>query len=497
MFPDYQLTRHSEKLAEVLEGVTFGRIKRLIISMPPRHGKSLHSSVYFPAWHLGMFPNDRIIACSYSSELSHAFSRQARNLVMSPEYAEVFGNPNVYDQVVEMSSDSRSQATWDLASPFKGGYVSAGVGGSITGKGANVLIIDDYVKDWVEASSPTTLESVWNWYTSTAYSRLEGESAAVIIIATRWSEDDLIGRVMRQAEEKGRLDEWTVLRLPGLAEEDDPLGRAEGEALWPEKFSRDFVLDQQFTMPPQQFAALIQQRPAPLEGLYIKKAWLKYYDPRVMPTFRRVIQCWDTAFKEKQENDYSVCTTWGMAQRVISAEEKAMLGIKKTRAHDLYLLDCYRKKLQFPDLTREMIAQYHKWSSVPGCRPTEILVEDKATGTPAYQSLRHATDLPLRAFQTQRDKVLRMNAITPWYEQGRIYHPSNAAWLDEYEHELMTFPGTKHDDQVDSTTMAIERLLGPAGATAFLNYMRDQSRQKEQEKTEIALPAGIQVAEAV
>lgn len=455
--------------------------------MPPRHGKSTHVSVYFPAWHLGLYPDQRIIACSYSADLSHTFSRQARNIIRSPEYAEIFGNTGVYEEVVELAPDSRSVAKWDLAAPHRGGYVSAGVGGSITGQGADILIIDDPLKDAEEAGSSTILQNVWEWFTTTAYTRLQGHDA-LILMMTRWSEDDLIGRVLAQAETNGSTDEWTILNLPALAEEDDPLGRREGEALWPERFPAERILRAQSVLSPREFSALYQQRPAPAEGNIFKSAWWRDYDPALgYPRFRRVIQCWDTAFKDKQENDYSACVTFGMAERERDSDSDV-----KERIFDLYLIDVYKEKLNFPQLLEQMRVQYDRWASRFSI--SEVVVEDKASGTSAYQSLRHNSNLPVVSVVPEHDKVARANAITAWYRLGRVFHPIGASWRASYQHELEVFPGGKNDDLVDATTMAVLRLMGPAGATAFLQHMRNSaSNPREKKKNNWELPEGAQI----
>lgn len=487
-------------IAETLEKVTSGEIKRLIISMPPRHGKSLAASVYFPAWHLGQRPDDRIIACSYSAELSNSFSRQARNLVRSPEYADVFGSGLYAADPVGLADDSRSVGMWDLSAPHRGGYVSAGVGGSITGKGAHVLVIDDPVKDAEEAKSETVLQNIWEWYSQTAYSRLEGDGA-VVLIMTRWSEDDLVGRVLAQADEHKddpRYKQWHELVLPALAEENDPLGRAEGEALWPSKYDEDWHYNTRLVLGEQAYSALYQQRPAPAEGNMWKRAWWQYYDRNgALPKFRRVIQCWDTAYKEGQENDYSACITMGMAERSFSAEREGnVVSLRRQRVFDLYLLDVFKKKVIFTDMIEEMQRQYDKWAEVPGCRPMEILIEDKASGTSAFQMLRHASNLPVISVKPEGDKIARANGVTAWYRLGRVLHPRGAAWLDEYQHELEVFPAGKHDDTVDATTMAVLRLLGPASASAFLSHLRGQvTGRAAHERNEIALPEGIRLVQ--
>jgi predicted phage terminase large subunit-like protein len=377
-------------------------------------------------------------------DLSFDLSRRARSIIQSPEYADIFPS-------VGLAYDARAVGQWELvdpqaqdakgqALPHKGGYVSAGVGGGITGKGADLLIIDDPVKNAEEAASKTILDAHWEWYTSTAYTRLEGRGA-VIVIMTRWASDDLAGRLL-QASDNRTGDQWHRLRLPALAEDDDELGREPGEALWETKYDADALKDIQRAIGSRNFAALYQQRPAPLGGATFKREWFTHtYNAFARNAAVQVVQVWDTAFKTKQQNDYSVCATW------------ALVG------NNAYIVDVFRDRVEFPVLKRKAQELYAKWT------PNIVLIEDRASGQSLVQELKHETRIPVVAADIDADKVVRASAVTPYFEAGRVLVPVSAPWLDEWVEEHAAFPNGAHDDQVDTTSMALRRIFPAGGQT--------------------------------
>nr|MDP9473012.1 terminase family protein [Chloroflexota bacterium] len=303
MFPAYQPARHHALIAAQLEAIERGELDRLIVTMPPRHGKSTLASEHFPAWYLGRNPDKRIIACSHTAQLAYTFSRRARNIVTAP----------AYPFTVRLASDLSAVQSWDIAGT-RGGYVAAGVGGPITGMGANVLLIDDPVKSAEEADSPTYREAAWEWWTGTARTRLE-PGGAVVVIGTRWHEDDLIGRLLQSGH-------WDVLHLPALSEDD--------AALWPERFDLAALERIRTEIGSRNWEAQYQGRPSSAEGAILKREWWGWYRAGETPTFSRIVQAWDTAYKAGRSNDWSVCTTWGEA------------------VNGYYLLDRYRARVEFP-----------------------------------------------------------------------------------------------------------------------------------------------------
>ena len=412
---DYAPAPHHYLIASYLEQVERGEIDRLMIYSPPRHGKSEIVSRRFPAWYLGRNPKKQIIAASYNSDLAADFGRDVRNLVADRVYQDIFS--------VSLRQDSKAADRWNTDNG--GAYVAAGVGSGITGRGAHLGIIDDPFKDRKEAESETVRDNVWNWYVSTFYTRLM-PGAAVVLMCTRWHEDDLVGRLLKAMKEGG--DQWTVVNLPALAEEGDMMGRGIGTPLWPAWYSAEGLERIKQAIGSYEWQALYQQRPSSPTGNIFKRAWWRFYkDP---PKMDFIIQSWDTAFKDKQDNDYSVCTTWGFADS------------------KMFLLDMFRDRLEFPDLKRQvqMLAARH--------HPRSLIVEDKASGQSLIQEIQRAK-LPVIPIKTDRDKVARAHAVTPLIEGGAVYLPEWASWVEDYQTELADFPKGKHDDMVDSTTQAL------------------------------------------
>ena len=416
---DYKVAPHHKLIASYLEAVERGEIDRLMIFTPPRHGKSEIVSRRFPAWYLGRNPNKQIIAASYNSDLAGDFGRDVRNLVADEIYHNIFG--------VSLRQDSKAADRWNTQNG--GAYIAAGVGSGITGRGAHVGVIDDPIKDRKEAESLTVRNNIWHWYTSTFYTRLM-PGAAVILMMTRWHEDDLAGRLIKAMSTGG--DQWVILSLPAIAEIGDPLERSEGAALWPEWYSVEGLKRIKEAIGSSEWAALYQQRPSIEGGNLFKREWWQYY--RNPSSYEFIVQSWDTAFKTGEENDYSVCTTWGIAGNMID------------------LIDRFQARLEMPELKRAAatLALRH--------RPHAILIEDKASGQSLIQELRKDTELSIVPVKTDRDKVSRAHAVTPMIEGGRVRLPEWASWVDDYLAEMSAFPKGNYDDSVDSTTQALNYL---------------------------------------
>jgi len=435
--------RHLDVLDKALQDVSEGRIKRLIVAMPPRHGKSERVSKKFPAWHVGRNPGDEIILASYSIDLSRGFSRIARDTLMS--HYSVFG--------VRVDPQNQSAESWGIEG-YRGGVTAAGVGGPITGRGAKIAIVDDPVKNSEEANSEVMRDKIWEWYQSTLYTRLTPDGR-IIIVMTRWHEDDLVGRLLKKEREEIEEgthtgDRWTVINFPAIAEEGDYLGRQPGEPLWPE-----FGFDLQRLSQIRQdvgsyvFNALYQQRPSAAEGTIFKREYFRYFSEQTIGNQQYFVlrgdverryrkeslwcfQTVDTANSTKTINDYFVVSTWYV-----------------TPEHDLLLYDVYRTHIEGPDqkpLMREMRGRY---------RPRFQAVENKTFGTNLIQEMRRE-GMTVRAVNVDTDKVTRSLVIAARYEVGMVYHREGAPWLTDYEDELLSFPRGKNDDQVDTASMAGE-----------------------------------------
>jgi len=418
-WPGFELAAHHRIILDKLEAVERGQIQRLMIFMPPRHGKSLLSTRFFPAWYLGRHPERFIITVSYGQELADDFGRGVRNLVSDPLHRAIFPG-------FRLADDSTSMRCFNTTSG--GSYYAVGRGGPITGRGAHLLIIDDPLKDREEAQSETIRRTLHEWYASVAYTRLQ-PGAAIVLLQTRWHEDDLAGRLLREHSAG-----WEVVSLPAVAETDESFRRT-GEALWPQKFPLDVLEQIRVAIGGAAWASLYQQRPAAAEGTIFKREWWRYF--REQPAFRRIVQSWDTAFKTGAENDYSVCTTWGVTDS------------------GYYLLWFWRGRVEFPELKKRISWLADQW------RPNQILVEDKASGQSLIQELRYQSALPIIPVKVDKDKLARAQAITPLIEAGKVFLPELAPWLNDYIDEMARFPTGTHDDAVDCTTQA-------------LNYVRHQ-----------------------
>ena len=418
-WPQFELAPHHELIISKLEAVERGEIKRLMIFMPPRHGKSLITSSIFPAWLLGRHPDYHVIFTSYGQELSDGFGRRVRNFIVAPVHQAIFPN-------CKLSEDSTAAHRFNTTAG--GAYFAVGRGGPITGRGANLLLIDDPIKDREEADSETIRKALHEWYASVAYTRLM-PGGAIIIIQTRWHEDDLAGWLLREHANEN----WDVLRLPAIAEQDERF-RKEGEPLWPEQFPLPELERKRAAIGGRAWASLYQQRPAAADGVIFKRDWWQFFSLRPTVTFDQIVQSWDTAFKKGTENDFSVCTTWGVA------------------ADGYYLLHVWRERVEFPELKRVLASLAEQW------KPNAILVEDKASGQSLIQELKLSTTLPLIPVKADSDKQTRAQAVTPLMEAGKVFLPQSAPWVSDFVEEITSFPNGAHDDVVDATTQALNYL---------------------------------------
>lgn len=427
----YQSADHLNILASKLEAVERGEIKRLIVIAPPRHGKSEKTSVRFPCWYMARHPTDYIVQSGYAESIALTHSRKARDVFVSPEMKRLF--PHILHRPETPGQDMivpARQSAHEWGTQQGGSYYAVGIGGGLTGRGFNLGLIDDPVKDEEEASSSTIREKVWNWYSTVFRTRAQPD-AAIVIIMTRWHEDDLVGRLLKQANEDPESDQWEVLWFKAIEQNEEGAELA----LWPARYPLDVLRKIRSTIGSRFFTSLYQGNPTVAEGQIIKREWWRYYRER--PAIVRTIQSWDTAFKDKEMNDFSVCGTWA-----------------ETRG-GYYLLDVWRGKVEFPELKRVAAGLYNR------DRPDVVLIEDKASGQSLIQEFQRNTNIPVIPVKVDKNKVARANASTPLIEAGKVYLPENAPWLIDYIDELSAFPNAAHDDQVDMTTQALEYLRGP------------------------------------
>lgn len=424
----YWLPWHILLLSEALVAVASGHIKRLLVMMPPRHGKSRLVSHTFPAWYLGTYPDLRIILASYEATFAASWGRKARDLF--EEWAPTIWNLKVNPKVTASSA-------WGVYRR-QGGMDTAGIGGAITGKGAHVLLIDDPVKNADDAQSQTMRDKTWDWYTSTAYTRLESDpEGAIIVVSTRWHEDDLAGRILQDMRDTG--ERWHVIRLPAVAEEDEVwphARRAEGEPLWEARFSLPRLAGIRRTLGEYWWSALYQQRPSNEEGAIVKRWWWRYYDA-IPYMVDEVVQSWDMTFgKEGPQNDYVVGQVWA---RVMA---------------DLYLLDQVRGRFDLPDTLTQIRRLSSTWPQA-----TLKLIEESANGPAVIQLLRGRVP-GLVPVPPRGTKEGRVHAVSPLIEAGNVFlpNPQRTTWVPPFVEEWAQFPFGTHDDQVDAGSQALARL---------------------------------------
>ena len=440
--PKYQFSWHHRYIIKRLEAFARGEIKRLMVLAPPRHGKSELASRTLPAWIFGQDPTQRIIACSYSADLASDMNADVQRIMTSPAYHDLFPHSSLNTKSnITSLQPKRNASRFDIVNNT-GYYISTGVGGPITGKGADKGIIDDPVKNKEEAFSPVFREKVWQWYTSTFYTRMEGEGS-ICLIMTPWHEDDLAGRLLKQMKDDPDADQWEVVRLPAIAtdpkEAYDP--RKIGDALWPEKYSiKD--LSRIRSIIQSHFQALYQLRPSAEEGNIIKKEWFGYYNPvEVKPT--TVNFYLDTAYTDNKQNDRTAILAWFVRDRHIY--------VRSSRA----------VWKNFPDLIK-FLKTYVVENGYTGS--SKIYIEPKASGLSVGQQLKSDTNLNIVFDKPPKDsKETRVRAKTSVLEAGRVLLPQDALWLPEFLAELASFPNAAHDDQVDALMGAISVSFGGNG----------------------------------
>lgn len=423
MWSAFILGDHHKRMADAFERVANGSLKRLIINMPPRHTKSEFASYLFPAWYLGKFPHKKIIQTAHTAELATNFGRKVRNLVATPDYQAIFST--------KLSSDSKAAGRWNTN---KGGdYFAIGVGGAVTGKGADVLIIDDpHSEQEAMQGNPAVFDRVYEWYSSGPRQRLQ-PGGSIIIVMTRWSKRDLTGQIVSNSV-KRETDEWETIEFPALL--------PSGKPLWSEFWSRKELEAIKNELPVSKWEAQYQQNPTSEEGAIIKREMWKIWDKEKPPLCEFIIQSWDTAFEKHNRADYSACTTWGVFYKIDQDGFEV--------AH-IILLDAFKDRMEFPDLKRKALELYKEWE------PDSLIIEKKAAGAPLIYEMRQM-GIPLQEYTPSKgsDKIARVNAISDLFASGFVWCPE-FRWAEEVMEECASFPNGDHDDLMDSTSQALLR----------------------------------------
>ena len=421
VWPEFIEGSHHRHIAKKFNDLANGKINRLIVNMPPRHTKSEFASFLLPAWMVGRNPKLKIIQATHTGELAIRFGRKAKTLIDSDDYRKIFDT--------RLREDSQAAGRWETAQG--GEYFAAGVGGAITGRGADLLIIDDPHSEQ-DALSATAMESAYDWYTSGPRQRLQ-PGGKIVCVMTRWSTKDLTGKLLAHQKET-KSDKWHVVEFPAILEDDDP-----PVPVWPEYWKLEELESVKATLPVGKWNAQWMQNPTSEEGAILKREWWRKYDREDIPALHHVIQSYDTAFLKKETADYSAITTWG----IFYPDEDS--------GANLILLDAIKGRYEFPELRRLALEQYKYWN------PETVIVEAKASGLPLTHELRQM-DIPVINFTPSKgnDKHVRVNTCAPLFESGMIWAPDEK-FAQEVIEECAAFPFGDHDDLVDSTTQAIMR----------------------------------------
>jgi predicted phage terminase large subunit-like protein len=426
MWPGFIHGRHHAVMANKFEEIAAGKLKRLIINMPPRHTKSEFASYLLPAWFLGKYPGKKIIQSSNTAELAVGFGRKVRNLVDSEVYAKVFPN-------VALRHDSKAAGRWSTNED--GEYFAIGVGGTVTGKGADLLIIDDPHSEQeaaLAANDPSIYDKVYEWFTSGPRQRLQ-PGGSIVVVMTRWGKRDLTGQVLKAAAQRDG-DDWEVVEFPAILPSDKPL--------WPEFWSYEELSALRNELPNSKWQAQYQQNPTSESAAIIKRDWWKIWEEEDPPHCSYTLMAWDTAFEKSSRADYSAMTLWGVF------EHPDDNGTYQT---NIILLNAFRDRMEFPELKKRAIEHYRDWE------PDSVIIEKKASGAPLIYEMR-AMGIPVQEFTPVRgnDKISRVNAISDLFASGRVWAPPSR-WAEEVIDEVASFPSGEHDDYVDTVSLAMMR----------------------------------------
>ena len=416
---------HHRIIAEKLERIAAGDLKRLIVNMPPRHSKSEFASYLMPSWFLGRNPKLKIIQATMNTELAVRFGRKVRDLIADPIYKEIFPN-------TDLKQDSQAAGRWETS--VGGEYFAAGVGAAMTGRGADLLIIDDPHSEQ-DALSASAYDTAYEWYTSGPRQRLQ-PGGSIIIVQTRWSKKDITGRLLNAQAKDVMADQWEVVEFPAIM--------PSGEPLWPEFWEKDELLKVKASLSVGKWNAQWQQNPTSEETAVVKRDWWRVWEEEDIPDLDYVIQSYDTAYSKRETADYSAITTWGVFQPHRNGDQH------------LILMDAKKGRWSFPELKDVAQEENDYWE------PELILIEAKASGQSLADEMR-MLNLPVSTFSPGGrkggglDKMTRMHIVSPIFESGKVWYPEGRKFADEVIEEVASFPNGDHDDFCDSMTMALMR----------------------------------------
>ena len=423
VYPNYSVGGHHKVMGSLFKEIAEGKKKRVIINIAPRHGKSELTSYLLPAWYLGLYPTHQIIMATHTASLSEDFGGRVRNLVNSPEYANIFPD-------TKLSEDKKGAGSWTTT--LGGKYYAVGTGGALAGRGANLLVIDDpHSEQDLKSGSKLPFEQAWSWYQTGPRQRLMW-GGAIIVVMTRWGQLDLTAKLIEYQTANPDADQWEVVEFPAIL--------PSGKALWPEKWPVEELLKTKATLQPRYWNAQYQQEPTSDSVALIKRDMWRVWEEEDPPNCEFIIQSWDTAHDTKTSSDYSACTTWGV-----------WYNEQENNSPHVILLDAFKDRMEFPELKKVALDHYNDW------KPDAFVVEKKAAGAPLIQELRNM-GIPVQEFSPSRgnDKMVRVNAVADLFASGKVWAP-NTRWAQEVIEEIAAFPVGANDDYVDTTTQALLR----------------------------------------